>query len=159
MTPPIPAQPPFLQMFGQPLSSNAAAAIVSSIEEKEEKEKDEEKEKAQEQTQETTAATATAVRAGTPSIWTAGTLKFATGSPAGGAAPSGVHRTRETQFHKHASAARIGGRLAPMKEELEKAAKNVPIINVPVINVPAGFKLSFGKDQVRFCFLFVFSLV
>jgi hypothetical protein len=156
-------------------SPNAATAIVSSIEEKEEKEKDEEKEKekAQEQTQETTAATATAVRAATPSIRTAGTLKFATGSLAGGAAPSGMRvahsfrPTRETQFRTHAPAARIGGRFtanmdddedadegAPTKEELEKAAKNVPVINVPV-----GFKLSFGKDQVRFCFLFVFSLV
>jgi len=158
-------------------SPSAAAAIVSPIE-KEEKQKDEEREKSQDQTQETTAVTATTVRASTPSIRTAGTLKFPTGSLAGGAAPSGIRvahsfrPTRETQFRTHAPAARIGGRFtanldddedadegAPTKEDLEQAAKNVPAINVPV-----GFKLSFGKEQVRFrfrssLFISVFSLV
>lgn len=160
------AKPPSLRS-----SPNAAAAILSPIE-KNEKEKDEEKGKgkAQEQTQETTAVTATTVRASTPGIRTAGTLKFPTGSLAGGATPSGIRvahsfrPTRETQFRTHAPAARIGGRFtanmdddedadegAPTKEELEKAARNVP-----AINVPAGFKLSFGKDQVRFYFVYLF---
>ncbi len=152
-------------------SPSTAAAIVSPVEERREKEKEEErgKEKTQEQTQETTTVTTTAVRASTPSIRTAGTLKFPTGSLAGGAAPSGIRvahsfrPTRETQFRQHAPAARIGGRFtanmddedvdegAPTKEELEKAATHVSAINVPV-----GLKLSFGKDQVRFCVVYSF---
>jgi len=139
-------------------SPSATAAIVSPVEEKKEG-----KEIFQEQTQEAT----TAVRATTPSIRTAGTLKFPTGSLAGGAPFSGIRvapsfrPTRETQFRSHAPAARIGGRFtanmdddddadegAPTKEELEETARNVPAINVPV-----GFRLSFGKDQVRFRFV------
>lgn len=153
---------------GSGSSPSTAAAIVSPVEEKKEKEKEEEKGKGntQEQTQEATMVTTTGVRASTPGIRTAGTLKFPTGSLAGGAAPSGIRvahsfrPSRETQFRTHTPAARIGGRFtanmddeedadegAPTKEELEKAAKHVP-----AINVPAGFKLSFGKDQVRFFF-------
>lgn len=152
-------------------SPSAAAAISSPVEEKKEKEK--EQEKTQEQTQEM--ATATAARASTPNIRTAGTLKFPTTSLAGGAPPSGIRAaaslrpTRETQFRSHAPAARIGGRYtanvdddegadegAPTKEELEQAA-----INAPAINVPAGFKLSFGKDEVRSfaCFMVGFALI
>ena len=158
-------------------SPSTATANVSPIDERKEKEKEEEKgkEKTREQTQETTTVTTTAVRESTPSIRTAGTLKFPTGSLAGGAAPSGIRGphslrpTRETQFRAHAPAARIGGRFtanmddddvdegAPTQEELEKVA-----VHVSTINVPAGFKLSFGKDQVRFCvvyFLLCFLLV
>ena len=142
-------------------SPTAAAVIVSPVEERKE-------EKTQEQTQEVMAVTATAVRASTPNIRTAGTLKFSTTSFAGGAPPSGIRVApsfrpmRETQFRTHAPAARIGGRFtanvdeeeeadegAPTKEELEKAATSVP-----TINVPAGFKLSFGKDEVRVLFIY-----
>jgi len=157
------------------LRSSPAAALVSPIEEKKEKEREQEKgkEKTQEQTQETTTVTATAVRASTPNIRTAGTLKFPTTSLAGGAPPPGIRvarsfrPTRETQFRTHVPAARIGGRFsatvddeddadegAPTKEELEQSARNVP-----TINVPAGFKLNFGKDEVRVIFfLFASSL-
>ena len=150
---------------GSRSSPSTAAAILSPVEEKKEKEKEEGKGNTEEQTQEATAVTTTGVRASTPGIRTAGTLKFSTGSLAGGAAPSGIRVAhsfrpiRETQFRTHTPAARIGGRFtanmdddedvdegAPTKEELEKVAKHVP-----AINVPAGFKLSFGKDQVRFC--------
>lgn len=143
-------------------SPSAAAAVVSPVEEKKEKEKEQEKGK-EEYMQEATAVTATAGRGSTPNIRTAGTLKFPTTSVAGGAPPSGIRvapsfrPTRETQFRKHAPAARIGGRFtanvdededadegAPSKEELEKAA-----VNVPTISVPSGFKLSFGKNEVR----------
>ena len=146
-------------------SPSAAVAIGSPVEEKKEKEKEQEKEKekTQQQTQETVAGTEPVIRASTPNIRVAGTLKFPTTSLAGGAPPSGIRvapsfrPTRETQFRTHAPAARIGGRFtanvdddedadegAPTKEELEKAAKTVPAINVPV-----GFKLSFGRDEVR----------
>ena len=152
---------------------STAAAIVSPVEERKEEGNEEGKgeEKTREQTQETTTVTTTGVRASTPSIRTAGTLKFPTGSLAGGAAPSGIRvansfrPTRETQFRAHAPAARIGGRFtanmddedadegAPTKEELEKAA-----MQVSAINVPAGFKLSFGKDQVRFVWFISFCV-
>ena len=143
--------------------------MASPIEEKKEKEKEKErakeKEKAQEQTQE-----AAVVRAGTPTIRTAGTLKFPTTSLAGGAPPPGLRvaptfrPTRETQFRSHAPAARIGGRFtahvenddaegAPTKEELEQAAKNVP-----AIPIPAGFRLIFGKDEVLYFILSLFFL-
>jgi hypothetical protein len=150
-----PTPPPGLRS-----SPGATAAVVSPVEER-----------AQAQTQE--AAAAVQPRATTPSIRTAGTLKFPTTSLAGGAPPSGIRvapsfrPTRETQFRSHAPAARIGGRFtanvddeddadegAPTKEELEKAAKSLPTINVPV-----GLKLSFGKDEVRYCYLFLFVLV
>jgi hypothetical protein len=153
------ARPTPSPSLGSP-STAATAAKASPIEEKKEKEL----EKGEERTHET--APITAVRGSTPSIRTAGTLKFPTGSLAGGAPPSGIRvapsfrPTRETQFRSHAPAARIGGRFtanmdededadegAPSKEELERAAKNVP-----AIHVPAGFKLSFGKGEVSFFF-------
>jgi hypothetical protein len=151
------------------LEENAAAtaAKASPVEEKKEKEKELEKRK--EKAHET--APMTAVLGSTPSIWTAGTLKSPTGSLAGGTPPSGIRvapsfrPTRETQFCSHAPAATIGGRFtanmdededadegAPSKEELERAAKNVP-----VIHVPAGFKLGFGKGEVSL-FLVTFWL-